>query len=153
MFLWDKNHILDTLISFNLCPSVWIRSFHFIGEHTNNYALERQYIFSLYLYEWGQTVIVHSKMWHISFCYTIDRNFGNKNIYMSLSVSIHYILYILYFGINESLMTLCRVHEIQTWPAQYGQILQRTDTRFVFSNRKLMKTDIFFTRTTKHMQY
>jgi hypothetical protein len=49
---------------------VWIRSFHFIGEHTNNYASERQYIFSLYLYEWGQTVIVHSKMWHISFCYT-----------------------------------------------------------------------------------
>jgi hypothetical protein len=30
-----------------------------------------------------------------------------------------------------------------------GQILLRTDTRLVFCNRKLMRTDIFFTRTTK----
>jgi hypothetical protein len=37
----------------------------------------------------------------------------------------------------------------QTWPAKFGQILLRTDTRLVFCNRKLMRTDIFFTRTTK----
>jgi hypothetical protein len=37
----------------------------------------------------------------------------------------------------------------QTWPATFGQILLRTDTRLVFCNRKLMRTDIFFTRTTK----
>jgi hypothetical protein len=37
----------------------------------------------------------------------------------------------------------------QTWPAQFGKILLRTDTRLVFCNRKLMRTDIFFTRTTK----
>jgi hypothetical protein len=33
--------------------------------------------------------------------------------------------------------------------AKFGQILPRTDTRLVFCNRKLMRTDIFFTRTTK----
>jgi hypothetical protein len=32
----------------------------------------------------------------------------------------------------------------QTWPAKFGQILLRTDTRLVFCNRKLMRTDIFF---------
>jgi hypothetical protein len=37
----------------------------------------------------------------------------------------------------------------QTWPAKFGQILLRTDTRLVFCNRKLVRTDIFFTRTTK----
>jgi hypothetical protein len=37
----------------------------------------------------------------------------------------------------------------QTWPAKFGQILLRTDTRLIFCNRKLMRTDIFFTRTTK----
>ena len=37
----------------------------------------------------------------------------------------------------------------QTWPAKFGQILLRTDTRLVFCNRKLMRTDIFFARTTK----
>ena len=37
----------------------------------------------------------------------------------------------------------------QTWPAKFGQIWLRTDTRLVFCNRKLMRTDIFFTRTTK----
>jgi hypothetical protein len=37
----------------------------------------------------------------------------------------------------------------QTWPAKFGQIWLRTDTRLVFCNRKLMKTDILFTRTTK----
>ena len=46
-----------------------------------------------------------------------------------------------------------RIHEIcqfcQTWPAKYGQILLRNDTRLVFCNGKLMRTDIFFTRTTK----
>ena len=46
-----------------------------------------------------------------------------------------------------------RIHEMcqscQTWPAKFGQILLRTDTRLVFCNRKLMRTDIFFTRTTK----
>jgi hypothetical protein len=31
----------------------------------------------------------------------------------------------------------------QTWPANFGQILLRTDTRLVFCNRKLMRTDIF----------
>ena len=48
---------------------------------------------------------------------------------------------------------LYRVREMcqscQTWPAKFGQILLRTDTRLVFCNRKLMRTDIFFTRTTK----
>ena len=48
---------------------------------------------------------------------------------------------------------LHRVHEMcqscQTWPAKFGQILLRTDTRLVFCNRKLMRTEIFFTRTTK----
>ena len=37
----------------------------------------------------------------------------------------------------------------QTWPAKFVQILLRTDTRLVFCNRKLMRTDIFFIRTTK----
>ena len=37
----------------------------------------------------------------------------------------------------------------QTWPAKFGQILLGTDTRLVFCNRKLMRTDIFFTRATK----
>ena len=37
----------------------------------------------------------------------------------------------------------------QTWPAKFGQILPRTDTNLVFCNRKLMRTDILFTRTTK----
>ena len=37
----------------------------------------------------------------------------------------------------------------QTWPAKFGQILPRTDTSLVFCNRKLMRTDILFTRTTK----
>jgi hypothetical protein len=32
--------------------------------------------------------------------------------------------------------------------AKFGQILKRTDTRLVFCNRKSMRTDIFFTRTT-----
>jgi hypothetical protein len=44
-----------------------------------------------------------------------------------------------------------RVHEIrqscEIWPAKFGQILLRTDTRLVFCNRKLMRTDISFTRT------
>ena len=49
-----------------------------------------------------------------------------------------------------------RVHEIcpscQTWPAKFGQIWLTTDKRLVFCiNRKLMRTDIFFTRTTKHI--
>ena len=39
----------------------------------------------------------------------------------------------------------------QTWPAKSGEILPRTDTRLVFCNRKLMRTDIFFTRTTKRI--
>jgi hypothetical protein len=38
----------------------------------------------------------------------------------------------------------------QTWPAKFGQIWPRTDTSLVFCNRKLMRTDILFTRTTKH---
>ena len=46
-----------------------------------------------------------------------------------------------------------RVREIcqscQTWPAKFGQILPRTDTRLVFCHRKLMSTDIIFTRATK----
>ena len=42
---------------------------------------------------------------------------------------------------------MCR--SCQTWPAKFGQILLRTDTRLVFCNRKFMRTDIFFTRTTK----
>jgi hypothetical protein len=37
----------------------------------------------------------------------------------------------------------------QTCPAKFGQILLRTVTRLVFCNRKLMRTDIFFPRTTK----
>ena len=37
----------------------------------------------------------------------------------------------------------------QIWPAKFGQILIRTDTRLVFCNTKLMRTDIFFSRTTK----
>ena len=47
----------------------------------------------------------------------------------------------------------CRVQEMcqscQTWPATLGQIVWRTYTILVFCNRKLMRTDIFFTRTTK----
>ena len=39
----------------------------------------------------------------------------------------------------------------QTWPAKSGEILPRTDTSFVFCNRKLMRTDILFTRTTKRI--
>jgi hypothetical protein len=46
--------------------------------------------------------------------------------------------------------TYCRVREMcQTWLAKFGQILARTYTRLVFCNKKLMRTDIFFTRTTK----
>ena len=37
----------------------------------------------------------------------------------------------------------------QIWPAKCGQILIRTDTKLVFCNRKLMRTDIFLARTTK----
>jgi hypothetical protein len=37
----------------------------------------------------------------------------------------------------------------QIWPAKFGQILIRTDTKLVFCNRKLMRTDIFLARTTK----
>jgi hypothetical protein len=37
----------------------------------------------------------------------------------------------------------------QTWAAKFGQILLSTDTSMVFCSRKLMRTDIFFTRTTK----
>ena len=33
----------------------------------------------------------------------------------------------------------------------FGQILLRTDTRLVFCNRKLIRTDIFFTWTTKRI--
>jgi hypothetical protein len=41
-----------------------------------------------------------------------------------------------------------RVCEIRQWSdmAQFGQILLRTDTRLVFCNRKLLRTDIIFTR-------
>ena len=35
--------------------------------------------------------------------------------------------------------------------SKFGQILIRTDTRLVFCNRKLMRTDIFLARTTKHI--
>jgi hypothetical protein len=56
-------------------------------------------------------------------------------------------------SILESIFQVIRVREMcqscQTWPAQFGQVLLRTDTRLVFCNRKLMRTDIFFTRTTK----
>jgi hypothetical protein len=46
------------------------------------------------------------------------------------------------------------VHKIcQTLPAKFGQILLRTDTRLVFCYRKLMRTDIFFIRTTKPLCY
>jgi hypothetical protein len=49
-----------------------------------------------------------------------------------------------------NLLLSFRVHEMcQSWPAKFGQILPRTDTRLVFCNRKLMRTDIFFTRATK----
>ena len=37
----------------------------------------------------------------------------------------------------------------QIWPEKFGQILISTDTRLVFCNRKLMRTDIVLTRTTK----
>ena len=37
----------------------------------------------------------------------------------------------------------------QIWPAKFWQILIRTDTRLVFCNTKLMRTDIILTRTTK----
>ena len=44
---------------------------------------------------------------------------------------------------------VCEIRQSrQTWP-KFGQVLLRTDTRLVFCNRKLMRTDIFFTRTTK----
>ena len=47
---------------------------------------------------------------------------------------------------------VCKIrHFCQRWPAKFGQILLRTDTRLVFCIRKLMKTDILFTRTTKHI--
>jgi hypothetical protein len=49
------------------------------------------------------------------------------------------------------MLSINRVHEIrqQIWPADFEQILLRTNTRLVFCYRKLMKTDIFFTRITK----
>jgi hypothetical protein len=37
--------------------------------------------------------------------------------------------------------------------AKFGQIIIRTDTRLVFSIKKLMRTDIVFTRTTKDIWY
>jgi hypothetical protein len=36
---------------------------------------------------------------------------------------------------------------------KFWQILLRTDTRLVFCNRKLTRTDIFSTRTIKHMEF
>jgi hypothetical protein len=36
-----------------------------------------------------------------------------------------------------------------TLQTNLGRFLLRTDTRLVFCNKKLMRTDIFFTRTTK----
>jgi hypothetical protein len=67
--------------------------------------------------------------------------------------------YHIWIKCNKRQMTSC-VHKMcgrtygqtnmkRTWPAKFGQILIRTDTRLVFCNRKLMRTDIFFTRTTK----
>ena len=54
----------------------------------------------------------------------------------------------LYFKIGLYRIVFITVHEIrqscQTWPAKFGQILLKTDTRLVFYNRKLMRTDIFF---------
>jgi hypothetical protein len=47
---------------------------------------------------------------------------------------------------NRQHFITIRVHEM---PAKFGQILLRTDTRLVFCNRKLMRADIFFTRTIK----
>ena len=47
---------------------------------------------------------------------------------------------------------VCQIFQsCQTWPAKFGQILLKTDTRLVFCIRKLMRSDIFFTRTTKHL--
>ena len=55
--------------------------------------------------------------------------------------------------IPQSSSSSHRVREMcqscQTWPAKFGQIFQKTDTRLVFCNRILMRTDIFFTRITK----
>ena len=59
----------------------------------------------------------------------------------------------IYLVISMLMTNKNRVHEIcqscQTWPAKFQQILLRTDTSFVFCNRKLMRTDIFLTGTTK----
>jgi hypothetical protein len=45
--------------------------------------------------------------------------------------------------------SVCKIcQSCQTWLAKFGEILLRTDTRLLFCNRKLMRTDIFFTRTT-----
>ena len=45
---------------------------------------------------------------------------------------------------TKSVLIECRwVHYVQTWPAELGQILLRSDTRLVFCNWKLMRTDIF----------
>jgi hypothetical protein len=53
------------------------------------------------------------------YCYTINRNFGNKNMCMFLSVSIHYIC-IVFRYINQSLMTRQSLHshpQLQVAPA------------------------------------
>jgi hypothetical protein len=58
---------------------------------------------------------------------------------------------IYFLSLMYTYFTVLRCQSCQTWPAKFGQILLRTDTRLVFCNRKLMRTDIFFTRTTKHI--
>jgi hypothetical protein len=63
----------------------------------------------------------------------------NGQIYFHWRVTLN----IFYFRVSE----MCQ--SCQTWPANLAQILLRTDTRLVFCNRKIMRTDIFFTRTTK----
>ena len=54
---------------------------------------------------------------------------------------------------NSSLLQLHQIlwncQSCQIWPAKFGKNLIRTDKWLVFCNRKLMRTDIILTRTTK----
>ena len=64
---------------------------------------------------------------------------------------VHTKLYIYVIIGNSSLLhqSSRNCQSCQISPATFGKMLIRTDTRLVFCNRKLMRTDIILTRTTK----
>ena len=98
----------------------------------------------------GQFVL-EQKLWHRKHCVynrqmsTFLQSYKNwlpqaRSFHMvNFSCFIHFQLW--YSRVNE----ICQ--SCQTWPAKFGKILLRADTRLVFCNWKLMRTDMLFTRT------